>query len=61
VRLEVTYLKHARGGRGVADPVATPATDDHITELMTRYATEPATTYAAELLTSRPLASDVFD
>jgi hypothetical protein len=22
VRLEVTYLKHARGGRGVADPVA---------------------------------------
>jgi hypothetical protein len=25
-----------------------PATDDHITDLMTRYATEPATTYAAE-------------
>jgi hypothetical protein len=45
----------------VADPVATPATDDHITDTMAHYATDPATTYAAELLTSRPLASDVFD
>jgi mannose-6-phosphate isomerase-like protein (cupin superfamily) len=49
--------------RDLRDMIASgsPATDDHIADLMARYATEPATTYAAELLTLRPLASDALD